>query len=186
MVRHAAWLGTALALGLGGVAGAQPRQMQGSAANAGGPTREVVRFEGPIREDRLRTALQGATRRFETCWRRDAGSLRGRFELSLITAPDGRVVRARVLANELRIVRDGQRRAANGTTRCFERAGGRLRFPVSGGRTRPLLVRLSFDFGGAEEEAPAAPAADTPPVAEDPPPPPQRQRGPIRLPRHTD
>src|SRR5689334_1390266 len=145
MARHGAWLGAVWLVGIACGAAAQPRQMRGEPANDGGPTMEIVRFEGPIREDRLRTALQGATRRFESCWRRDAGSLRGRFELSLITAPDGRVVRARVLANELRVMRDGQPRAANSTTRCFERAGGHLRLPVTGGGgTRPVLVRLSF------------------------------------------
>src|SRR5688500_12148063 len=165
-------------------AGAQPRAVRGDAANGGGPTMELVRFEGPTREDRLRTALEGATRRWRTCWRRDAGSLRGRFELSLITAPDGRVIRARVLSSELRVMRDGAPRAANSTTRCYERAAARLRLHVTGDRTRPLLVRLAFDFGGAaaEPEPAAEPAAD-PASAPGPQRHPQPHRGPIRLPR---
>lgn len=171
-------------------AAAQPRRVGQSPASDGSPSTEVVHVEGPITQERVRNGVEGATARFERCWRRDAGSLRGRFELSIITAPDGRVVRARVLADELKIVRDGTERRARSTTRCYERAAARLRFRVQSGATRPVMLRLAIDFGGAAAggasggNGTGATGGSTPapPPPDDPPP----QRGPVRLPRHTD
>jgi hypothetical protein len=192
-----------LAIGVWGMtmgAAAQPRRVGQEAPSDGAPAMEVVRVEGPITQERVRTGVEDATARFERCWRRDAGSLRGRFELSLITAPDGRVVRARVLADELKLVRDGQERRARSTTRCYERAAARLRFRVQSGANRPVLLRLAIDFGsagstgedpaagtrGGEGVRPEAPPPPPPPEEPAPQPGPQRQVGPVRLPRHAD